>query len=94
MGRSKETFAVGTSRCLLFHSFSLHVPEQLNHRTESLPTPLLRKLHLAAPPVYACWMARAPERKKKKVLGGDCDKTAPTLRNGYAGNSSTQVLLL
>lgn len=35
MGRSKETFAAGTSRCLLFHPFPLHAPEQPNHRTVS-----------------------------------------------------------
>ena len=65
MGRSKETFAVGTSRCLLVHSFPLRAPEQPNHRTESLPTPLLRKLRLAAHLVYACGMARAREEGKK-----------------------------
>lgn len=67
--------------------------EQPNHSTESLPITLLWKLHLAAHLACTCGTAHAQERKKR-VLGGDCNKTAPAFRNGSAGNSSAQVLLL
>lgn len=78
---------------MLCHSLSSQALEQPNHSTASLPIALLRKLHLAAHLVCTCGTTQAQERKKT-ALRRDCDKTAPALRNGPAGNSSTQVLLL
>lgn len=91
MGISKEILTVGASGCFL--TPFLPVPQSSQTPEESPPTPLLRGLHLAAHPGYACGMAHTREGKKKR-LGVDCDKTAPAFKNGCAGNSSTQVLLL
>lgn len=91
MGRSKEILTVGASGCFL--TPFLHMRQSSQTPEQSPPTPLLRGLPLAAHSGYACGLAHTRERKKN-VLGGDCDKTAPGLENGCAGNCSTQVLLL
>lgn len=89
-----RSFCTRDFKVLFCHPLPSQTLEQLNHSTKSLLIALLRKQHLAAHLVCTCGTAHARQRKKRGVLGRDCNKTAPVLGNGSAGNSSTQVLLL